>query len=676
VCGKDSTRGIGGTVRLRLIEREIQAAFAAGLVVLAVLGGVSYFGIDQLLVQSAWAEHSREVIQSERTVLRSLVDGEAAQRGFVITGDEAFIEPYRRAAREAGDATLRLRALTVDNPDQQRRVDTLQRLLADRLARLEQAIALRRSEGPAAMQAAMQLDPGLLTQDPIRETVQDFETAEQSLLREREARARERGRFAVAVLAAGGVLAVVLVAVATIVIGRAFARARRVEAELKEDHARLEASMRERSEQLVRINESLLENEQRLASVIGSAMDAVITVDAGQRVTLFNGAAEAMFGYRSGEAVGQPLERLIPQRYRAAHGEHIEGFGRTQVTRRKMGSLGRIYGLRRDGTEFPIEAAISQVEAAGHKLYTVILRDITERIRAEEEILRLNAELERRVEERTAELRAANQELESFGYTVAHDLRAPLRAMEGFSQALMEDYGDRVDGEARVYLNQIVRGAEHLAELIDGLLQLSRSVRGELRRDRVDLTALAEDVLGELALTDPSRTVTWQVERGLTARADARMIEIVMRNLLSNAWKYTAHTPDARIRVYAGQEGGQRVFHVADNGIGFNMAHSEKLFQPFQRLHRQDEFPGIGIGLATVQRIVHRHGGQISAISSPGRGADFRFSLPFAGDPFAGMNYDTDTQDDAAGRGQSAGRVADLAGLAQGESGQPGGGSA
>jgi signal transduction histidine kinase len=324
--------------------------------------------------------------------------------------------------------------------------------------------------------------------------------------------------------------------------------------------------------------------------------------------------------------------------------------------------------LRENGSEFPIEAAISQAEAGGQKPYTVLPRDITERNPAEDEILRLNAELERRVEERTAELKAANEELESFAYTVAHDLRAPLRAMGGFSQALIQDHGERIDGEARVYLNQIIRGSEHLGELIDGLLTLSRSIRGELRRDRVNLSALAEDILTELARGEPARTVSWQVESGLSARADARMIEVALRNLLGNAWKYTAGTAAATIRVYATDGGTQRVFCIADNGIGFNMAHSEKLFQPFQRLHRQDEFPGIGIGLATVQRIVNRHGGRIHATSAPGQGAVFCFSLPFSGDDFAGAFHER--EDDAAGRGQPAGRVVDLAGVAQGESGQ------
>jgi signal transduction histidine kinase len=277
-------------------------------------------------------------------------------------------------------------------------------------------------------------------------------------------------------------------------------------------------------------------------------------------------------------------------------------------------------------------------------------------------------------ERNLAELRAANEELESFSYTVAHDLRAPLRAMGGFSQALLEDYAERIDGGARVYLDQIIRGSEQLGELIDGLLQLSRSTQGELRRDRIDLSELALAILAELARADPSRTVTWKVEAGLTVRADARMIEAVLRNLLGNAWKFTASVPAARIRVYATDDGAQREYCVSDNGIGFDMTHAEKLFQPFQRLHRQDEVPGIGIGLATVQRIVHRHGGQIRAASAPGKGALFCFSLPFSGDDSAGAVHES--QDDAAGRGQSAGRVTDHASPAQGESGQSGGGRA
>ena len=256
---------------------------------------------------------------------------------------------------------------------------------------------------------------------------------------------------------------------------------------------------------------------------------------------------------------------------------------------------------------------------------------VAERKRTLDKLLRLNADLERRVEERTAELKAANQELESFAYAVSHDLRAPLRAMHGFSQALVEDYGERLEGDAREFLEQITIASRKMGELIDGLLTLSRSTRGELRHDWVDLAALSERLLAELSAAEPTRQVAWHIEPTLAARGDACMIEVVMRNLLGNAWKYTTHVNEPTVRVFAKQEGRDYFFCVADNGAGFDMTHAARLFQPFQRLHRQDEFPGIGIGLATVQRIIHRHGGLIKGTAAPGQGATFCFSLPREG---------------------------------------------
>ncbi|OGU14061.1 MAG: hypothetical protein A2076_12035 [Geobacteraceae bacterium GWC2_53_11] len=257
--------------------------------------------------------------------------------------------------------------------------------------------------------------------------------------------------------------------------------------------------------------------------------------------------------------------------------------------------------------------------------HSALEQDLVARKRAANEIEGLNQELSHTV----AQLQGANQELEAFAYSVSHDLRAPLRAMGGFSVALIEDFGDTLEAEARDYLNEIVLGSRHMGQLIDGLLTLSRSTRGELRHDRVDLSAMADRIRVELGKAEPQRRVTWRIEAGLSGGGDARMIEVIMRNLLENAWKYTAAVAEPLIRVYSELEKGERYYCVADNGAGFDMAHAEKLFQPFQRLHRQDEFPGIGIGLATAQRIVHRHGGTIHATGTPHKGALFSFSLPY-----------------------------------------------
>jgi PAS domain S-box-containing protein len=284
-----------------------------------------------------------------------------------------------------------------------------------------------------------------------------------------------------------------------------------------------------------------------------------------------------------------------------------------------------------DGERTYISVKFPVLDSAG-KPYAVcgISTDITERKRAEDEIRHLNANLELGVRQRTAELENSNKELDAFAYSVSHDLRAPLRSLHGFSDALLEDYADVLDDVGKDYLHRLQRNVGRMGRMIDDLLNLSRATRAELERREVDLTAMSQEIVADMRAADPDREVTLTVPDGLTADADPHLLRLAMHNLLANAWKFTAKRPDATIEVGRFERSGETFFFVRDNGVGFDMSYAGKLFDAFQRLHTTSEFEGTGIGLAIVARVVRRHGGRIQAEAEIDHGATFYFNLSTA----------------------------------------------
>ncbi len=316
----------------------------------------------------------------------------------------------------------------------------------------------------------------------------------------------------------------------------------------------------------------------------------------------------------------QQPSTAVDETIRALQGELAE-------TNRGLMALSWELEQRVDERTTQLRAAHEELQRTNAELmqFTLELEDrVAQRT---EEIRRLNEELERRVEERTGELATANKELEAFSYSVSHDLRAPLRAIDGFSKALLEEYGEKLDEQGCHHLQRVRAGTQKMSGLIDDLLDLSRVSRTVPRKVSISLTELARGVVAELQNREPARNVAIEIADGLNARGDARLITIVLVNLLGNAWKYSAKRSEARIAFGQENKGNETAFFVRDNGAGFDMAYAGKLFAPFQRLHRDSEFEGTGIGLATVERIISRHGGRIWAEAAVDEGATFYFTL-------------------------------------------------
>ncbi|MCK6473905.1 MAG: PAS domain S-box protein [Planctomycetes bacterium] len=370
-------------------------------------------------------------------------------------------------------------------------------------------------------------------------------------------------------------------------------------------------------------------SEEQTRLIIETALDAVITIDETGRITGWNPHAERTFGWTGAEVLGQLVaEVIIPASQREAHRTGLRRFletGSGPLLRRRL----ELTALRKGGAEFPVELTISPLQRSdGRWTFSAFVRDITERKVMEDTIRRANDSLERRVKRRTTQLAEVNRELEAFNYTVSHDLRAPLRHIEGFLEIFMEHAATKLDAKGREYLDLIADSAHKMDKLVDGLLTFSRMGRTSLNKAPVPLKPMIEDLRQLLLAPTPEREVVWELDELPEVTGDPTMLRQAFFNLISNALKFSAGREVTRIRIGVEDRSDETVIYVRDNGVGFDMNHVDKIFGAFQRLHTDEEFEGSGIGLAFVQRIVHRHGGRVWAVSAPNEGATFYVALP------------------------------------------------
>jgi hypothetical protein len=568
------------------------ALMIASSVFLVIVAMLVWFDFANAREAEGQVEHTYQVMNASDELFATIEDAEVQQRNFLLTGDELNVQSFRAALAQELSARQQLGRLMIDNPAQQARLRELDRQIQTRLELLENNIALRRGRGAQAVIESVRTGQGGHVMDEIRRNLASVESEEHRLLNQRaQAAAAQAGRTR-GVLATGTALLVALLVFAGIVIETDVGKLRE-------------------SERMLR----------RQSDLLDKAREPIIVWELGGAIEYWNRGAQEVYGYSSQQALGRDHNALLQPM-------HPLGISAIQDSLMKdgqwSGELTHLIG----GREITVESRMALVtEPDGRRIVLKTNRDITEEKRAREEIRQLNRELERRVKDRTTQLEASNQELEAFAYSVSHDLRAPLRGIDGWSMALLEDYGPKLDAQGQQYLKRVRVETQRMGCLIDDLLKLSRLSRVELQRESVDLTSLARAIAGRLREAEPARSMEFAIQEGLVAGGDIHLLEIVLSNLLSNAAKFTGPRALARIEFGQTKCSDELAFYVRDNGVGFDMIYAGNLFGAFQRLHKSTEFPGTGIGLATAQRVLRRHGGRIWADARPREGATFYFTI-------------------------------------------------
>lgn len=577
------------------LERTIAAGFAAALLMLCLVSVISIRSTHNLVSQDESEEAAFDELLHLTDVVSHLKDAETGQRGYLLTGEKPYLRPYRDALARL-DANLEaLRQSTAANPEQRERLSRIEPLIHRKLAELERTIALRDERGYDAALEVVKTDQGRQLMEEVKRALAEMRSQGESSVKARSTDAIVGAKRTTTATWVGCSIMVLVVMVAALLVRRGLVARRAAESALREA-------------------------EERLRLLVDSVQDyAILMLDPVGRVASWNHGAQRIKGYKAEEIIGEHFSRFYPAEERDKPARELEIATRTG----KYEEEG--WRVRKDGSRFWASVTISAIREEGGKIrgFAKVTRDVTERKRNEDEVRKLNDNLR----QHGLRLETANKELEAFSYSVSHDLRAPLRSIDGFSLALMEDYASKLEPEAHDYLQRVRAATKRMAQLIDDLLALSRVSRSDMAHTKVDLSGLARMVAAELRSAQPDRQTEFVIAEGLTADGDPRLLRIVLDNLLGNAWKFTAKHQNARIEFGASGENGSRQFFVRDNGAGFDMTYAHKLFGAFQRLHANEEFAGTGIGLATVQRIINRHGGRITAEGAVGQGATFRFSL-------------------------------------------------